>query len=198
MAIFAGRLLHGGTGDHACVDHWTGGTTDQASASTFTPTSSQRFSTASSCHALKIGSVAPPSHERGGMTQSTSGHIVEPMAVADRVERGRASFERRMWGDAFAGLSAAHRESRPLECGQHRHWDEMTGLVEELEGVAAASLRGSTDVVGGERCRRNQADELDENRLQAAYARQGRHCPGRPNTWAGCRMSSSTASATMS
>jgi DNA-binding NarL/FixJ family response regulator len=34
------------------------------------------------------------------------------MAVADREERARGSFERRMWGDAFADLSAAHREGR--------------------------------------------------------------------------------------
>jgi hypothetical protein len=34
------------------------------------------------------------------------------MAVADRGERARGSFERRMWGDAFADLSAAHREGQ--------------------------------------------------------------------------------------
>ena len=34
------------------------------------------------------------------------------MAVADREERARGSFERRTWGDAFADLSAAHREGR--------------------------------------------------------------------------------------
>ena len=33
-----------------------------------------------------------------------------PMAVADREERARVSFERRLWGDAFADLSAAHRK----------------------------------------------------------------------------------------
>jgi len=32
------------------------------------------------------------------------------MAVADREERARGSFERRLWGDAFTDLSAAHRE----------------------------------------------------------------------------------------
>src|SRR3990172_5417748 len=30
--------------------------------------------------------------------------------VADREERARGSFERRLWGGAFADLSAAHRE----------------------------------------------------------------------------------------
>jgi DNA-binding NarL/FixJ family response regulator len=34
------------------------------------------------------------------------------MAVADEGERTRGSFERRMWTDAFAELSAAHREGR--------------------------------------------------------------------------------------
>jgi DNA-binding CsgD family transcriptional regulator len=33
-----------------------------------------------------------------------------PMAVADREERARGSFERRLWRDAFTGLSAARRE----------------------------------------------------------------------------------------
>jgi tetratricopeptide (TPR) repeat protein len=66
------------------------------------------------------------------MTQSTSGHIVEPMAVADRVERGRASFERRMWGDAFAGLSAAHREG------------QLGG--EDLERLAIAAYMVGRDV----------------------------------------------------
>jgi DNA-binding NarL/FixJ family response regulator len=32
------------------------------------------------------------------------------MAVADREERARGSFERRLWGEAFAELSAVHRE----------------------------------------------------------------------------------------
>jgi DNA-binding NarL/FixJ family response regulator len=38
------------------------------------------------------------------------GRIVTPMAVADREERARGSFERRLWGDSFTDLSAAHRE----------------------------------------------------------------------------------------
>jgi DNA-binding CsgD family transcriptional regulator len=44
------------------------------------------------------------------MTWRTSRRIVTPMAVADRVERARGSFERRRWGDAFTDLSAAYRE----------------------------------------------------------------------------------------
>jgi DNA-binding CsgD family transcriptional regulator len=38
--------------------------------------------------------------------------MVTPMAVADGEERARRSFERRMWGDVFAELSAAHREGQ--------------------------------------------------------------------------------------
>jgi DNA-binding CsgD family transcriptional regulator len=34
------------------------------------------------------------------------------MVVADRVARARGSFERRVWGDAFAELSAAHRDGQ--------------------------------------------------------------------------------------
>jgi DNA-binding NarL/FixJ family response regulator len=34
------------------------------------------------------------------------------MAVADRAERARGAFDRRMWGDAFDQLSAAHREGQ--------------------------------------------------------------------------------------
>jgi DNA-binding CsgD family transcriptional regulator len=41
-----------------------------------------------------------------------SAHIVEPMTVTDRRRQGRDSFERRIWGDAFAELSAAHREGQ--------------------------------------------------------------------------------------
>jgi DNA-binding NarL/FixJ family response regulator len=40
------------------------------------------------------------------------GHIVTAMAVADREERGRRSFARRMWDEAFNDLSAAHREGQ--------------------------------------------------------------------------------------
>ena len=43
-------------------------------------------------------------------TRIASGHIVEQMAVADREERARSAFARRMWGDAFADLWAAHRD----------------------------------------------------------------------------------------
>ena len=38
-------------------------------------------------------------------------HIVTPMAVADREQRARGSFERRLWSDAFGDLSALHREA---------------------------------------------------------------------------------------
>jgi DNA-binding NarL/FixJ family response regulator len=48
------------------------------------------------------------------VTSRTLGHIVTPMAVADREGRARGSFERRLWGEAFADLSAVHRE-RELE-----------------------------------------------------------------------------------
>ena len=34
------------------------------------------------------------------------------MAVTDRIEQARGSFERRVWGDAFAELSAAHRDGQ--------------------------------------------------------------------------------------
>jgi hypothetical protein len=53
------------------------------------------------------------------------------MAVADREERARGSFERRMWADAFADLSAAHREG-PLD-------------VEDLERLAVAAYMVGRD-----------------------------------------------------
>jgi DNA-binding NarL/FixJ family response regulator len=53
------------------------------------------------------------------------------MAVADRAERARGSFERRMWGDAFADLAAAHRE-RQLD-------------VEDLERLAVAAYMVGRD-----------------------------------------------------
>lgn len=59
------------------------------------------------------------------MTQSASGHIVALMAVADRRERARSAFARRMWGDAFADLVAARRER------------ELDG--EDLERLAVAA-----------------------------------------------------------
>jgi DNA-binding NarL/FixJ family response regulator len=65
------------------------------------------------------------------MTGRTPGHIVMPMAVADREERARGSFERRMWADAFADLSAAHREG-PLD-------------VEDLERLAVAAYMVGRD-----------------------------------------------------
>jgi DNA-binding CsgD family transcriptional regulator len=53
------------------------------------------------------------------------------MAVVDRVERARGSFTRRMWGEAFAELSAARRE-RPLE-------------AEDLERLAVAAYMVGRD-----------------------------------------------------
>jgi hypothetical protein len=58
-----------------------------------------------------------------------AGHILKPMAMADREEQAHGSFKRRMWGDAFAELSAAHR-------------DGQLG-VEDLEHLAVAA-----DMVG--------------------------------------------------
>jgi DNA-binding CsgD family transcriptional regulator len=53
------------------------------------------------------------------------------MAVTDRVEQARGSFERRLWGDAFAELSAAHRGDQ-LE-------------VEDLERLAVAAYMVGRD-----------------------------------------------------
>jgi hypothetical protein len=53
------------------------------------------------------------------------------MALADRVEQARGSFERRVWGDAFTELSAAHRE-RQLD-------------VEDLERLAVAAYMVGRD-----------------------------------------------------
>ena len=53
------------------------------------------------------------------------------VTVADRRERARDSFERRLWGDAFADLSAAHLESK-LE-------------VEDLERLAVAAYMVGRD-----------------------------------------------------
>jgi hypothetical protein len=57
--------------------------------------------------------------------------MVAPMAVADRQERARRAFARRMWGDAFAGLSALHREV------------ELSG--EDLERLAVAAYMVGRD-----------------------------------------------------
>jgi hypothetical protein len=59
------------------------------------------------------------------------------MAVADRQGRARGSFERRMWGDAFDQMSAAHREG-------HLDAEDLERLVEQ------AWLRGVLDVIGRE------------------------------------------------
>jgi DNA-binding CsgD family transcriptional regulator len=55
------------------------------------------------------------------------------MAVTDRVEQARGSFKRRMWADAFAELSVAHREGH-LE-------------VEDLERLAVAAYMVGEDHV---------------------------------------------------
>lgn len=60
-----------------------------------------------------------------------SGRIVTPMAEAGPEERARSSFERRMWGDAFAELSAAHHEG-------------LLG-VEDLERLAVAAYMVGKD-----------------------------------------------------
>ncbi len=68
---------------------------------------------------------------RWAVTSRTLGHIVTPMAVADPEERARGSLERRLWGDAFAALSAAHRAG---ELG-----------AEDLERLAAAAYMVGRD-----------------------------------------------------
>jgi DNA-binding CsgD family transcriptional regulator len=65
------------------------------------------------------------------MTWRRPGRIVTPMALADREQRARSSFERRLWGDAFAELSAAHREG------------ELA--VEDLERLAVAAYMVGRD-----------------------------------------------------
>ena len=67
------------------------------------------------------------------MTGKTSGHIVAPMAIADREERARGAFKRRMWGEAFDHLWVGHREGQLV--------------VEDLERLAvAAYMVGRDDV----------------------------------------------------
>jgi DNA-binding CsgD family transcriptional regulator len=53
------------------------------------------------------------------------------MALADREQRARSSFERRLWSDAFAELSAAHREGQLA--------------VEDLERLAVAAYMVGRD-----------------------------------------------------
>ena len=57
--------------------------------------------------------------------------LVTPMAVSDREERARGSFERHMWGNAFTDLSTAHREG---ELG-----------AEDLERLAVAAYMVGRD-----------------------------------------------------
>jgi DNA-binding NarL/FixJ family response regulator len=65
------------------------------------------------------------------VTSRSLGLIVEPMTLADRQRRARELFERRRWSDAFAELSAAHRE-RQLD-------------VEDLERLAVAAYMVGRD-----------------------------------------------------
>jgi DNA-binding CsgD family transcriptional regulator len=65
------------------------------------------------------------------VTSRTLGHIVKPMDVAHRAERASGSFERRLWGDAFADLSAAQGEG---ELG-----------AEDLERLAVAAYMVGRD-----------------------------------------------------
>jgi DNA-binding CsgD family transcriptional regulator len=65
------------------------------------------------------------------MTSRTSAHILEPMTVADRRRQARDSFERRVWGESFAELSAAHRNG------------ELD--VEDLERLAIAAYMVGRD-----------------------------------------------------
>jgi hypothetical protein len=58
-------------------------------------------------------------------------HIVEPLTVSDRSRRARDFFERRIWGEAFAELSAAQREA-PLD-------------VADLERLAVAAYMVGRD-----------------------------------------------------
>jgi DNA-binding CsgD family transcriptional regulator len=57
--------------------------------------------------------------------------MVTAMAVADGEERARAAFERRLWGEAFADLSAGYRDG---ELG-----------AEDLERLAVAAYMGGRD-----------------------------------------------------
>jgi DNA-binding NarL/FixJ family response regulator len=79
------------------------------------------------------------------------------MAVADRGARARDSFERRRWGDAFADLSAAHRQGR-LD-------------VEDLERLAVAAYMVGSD------------DACEEAWIAAHHAWSRR---GEPERAAGC------------
>jgi DNA-binding CsgD family transcriptional regulator len=66
-----------------------------------------------------------------GRDVAHAGVYREPMAVADRAERARGAFERRLWGDAFDQLSAAHRAGQ-LD-------------VEDLERLAVAAYMVGRD-----------------------------------------------------
>src|ERR671919_1525433 len=65
------------------------------------------------------------------LTSQTSARIVTSMGIVDGEEGARGLFGRRMWGDVFAELSAAHRE-RQLG-------------VEDLERLAVAAYMVGRD-----------------------------------------------------
>jgi DNA-binding NarL/FixJ family response regulator len=79
------------------------------------------------CHPREASAATPTI----AMTWRPVRRIVTRMAVTDRAERARDSFERRRWGDAFAELSPAHREGQ-LE-------------VEDLERLAVAAYMVGRD-----------------------------------------------------
>jgi DNA-binding CsgD family transcriptional regulator len=87
----------------------------------------------SSQDAIVVDRVLDPTTlpARGYVTWRTSGHIVKSMTVADPNKRVRDSSERRIWGDVFADLSAAHREG-PL-------------VGEDLERLAVAAYMVGRD-----------------------------------------------------
>ena len=66
-----------------------------------------------------------------GVTWRMPAHIVEPMTVTDRRKHAGDFFERRLWGEVFAELSAARRE-RELE-------------VEDLERLAVSAYMVGRD-----------------------------------------------------
>ena len=73
---------------------------------------------------------SPLLHERAAR-RGTAGRILTPVNMASREQPARTSFEHRMWGAAFAELSAAHREG---QLG-----------VEDLERLAVAAYMVGRD-----------------------------------------------------
>ena len=83
------------------------------------------------------------------VTLLASAHIVELMAVADREGRAYGSFPRRMWGEAFDQLSAAHREGQ-LD-------------AEDLERLAVAAYMVGRDAgeLAGDHLLKREPDQLE-------------------------------------